>query len=263
MTSKQVLPLRTMALLLVLAAAICPRLKAAETKDTIDITLRSTSERPIRPNVGPSATEHSKLYVIGGIRAAYLMPTDTSTPLAIPVNEDELRGQFKSILAEYGFHEITWGKTADIVLNLIYGRSQMRNPYASKTIEVDAGTLGLRGVKVVSSSSDELLRERSDPGFYQRLQKADSEKLFMIITAWENPGFNPKARKEPVQLWQTVVYVDNPDANLNVLAGAMLAAAGNYFDRRMTEEETTVVRPVPNGQAVAGTPVEVEPRPDK
>ena len=43
----------------------------------------------------------------------------------------------------------------------------------------------------------------------------------------------------------------------------MLAAAGNYFDRRMTEEETTVVRPVPNGQAVAGTPVEVEPRPDK
>ncbi len=139
----------------------------------------------------------------------------------------------------------------------------MRNPYASRTVEVDAGTLGLRGVKVVSASSDELLRTRSDPGFYQKLQKADSEKLFLIITAWENPGFNPKAKKEPVQLWQTVVYVDDPDSNLNTLAGEMLAAAGNYFDRRMDQEEITLVRPVPTGQVVAGTPVEIEPNPGK
>jgi hypothetical protein len=192
------------------------------------------------------------------------MPHDTSRPLAIPVNEDNLRAQLKNVLSAHGFHEITWGKTADIILTVIYGRNQLRNPYADRTIEVDGGAIGLPGAKVVdsTSSSDQIGREKSDPAYYRKLQTADAEKLFIIISAWQNPAFNPAEKEKPILLWRTTVFIDDPDRDLNAISDKMLAAAGTYFDREIEKEEVSVMSNVVNGKVEVGAPTEVaEPKP--
>jgi hypothetical protein len=250
---------RSLALLLLGSLLACPQARAAtDTGDAFDITVRSSVERPYSLFGKKPAVEHSKLYVIGGIKAAYLMPHDTSQPLAVPVDEDELRAELKAVLSAHGFHEITWGKTADIVLTIIYGRNQLVNPYADKTVEVDGGAIGLPGARVVSANSDQIQREKADPEFYEKMQKANNEKLFIAITAWKNPGFNPK--EKPVQLWRTVVFVDDPDRNLNTIADKMLAAAGTYFDHAIDKEEISVLSTALTGNVEVGTPVEVEPK---
>lgn len=238
---------------------IFPQARAAGAGDAFPITVRATFDQPFTVFGKKPLSQHSKLYAIGGISAAWLMPHDTSTPLTIPVDEDELRVLFKNVLSAQGFHEITWGKTADIILTVIYGRNQMRNPYTDKTVEVDGSAMGMHGVKVVSSESDELLRERSDPGYREKMEKADAEKLFIIVNAWENPGFNPKEKKDPVLLWRTVIYVDNPEWDLNAVAGKMLAAGATHFDRPMAQEEVVISSAVAEGTVNVGTPTVVEP----
>jgi hypothetical protein len=246
------------------ASLLIARAAAAEADDAFEITLRSSVERPFTLFGKKPAAGHSKLYAIGGIRAAYLMPHDTSRPLAIPVNEDNLRAQLKNVLSAHGFHEITWGKTADIILTVIYGRNQLRNPYADRTIEVDGGAIGLPGAKVVdsTSSSDQIGREKSDPAYYRKLQTADAEKLFIIISAWQNPAFNPAEKEKPILLWRTTVFIDDPDRDLNAISDKMLAAAGTYFDREIEKEEVSVMSNVVNGKVEVGAPTEVaEPKP--
>jgi len=228
---------RLLASLLAIGSLLTPRAAADDSESEFLIKVRASVDQPFTVFGRSPAPDHSKLYALAGIKAASTVETDTSSPLVIPVDEDALRAELKSVLSANGFRETAWGKAPDIVITVIYGRSQMRNPYADQSTEIAGNGMGFDS-KVMSSTPEEMLRERQSPGYYERLQNADGEKLFMIITAWKYPGFNPT--EKPKLEWRTTVFLDDPDRDLNLVAGKMLAAAGKYFDRKIEREEVAI-----------------------
>ena len=109
---------------------------------------------------------------------------------------------------------------------------------------------------VTGASPMQLFDERSH-GYEAKLQKAGYEKLFIRITAWEYPN---GAKYRPHMLWKTIMVVDDPDhRDLNMVAAAMLAAGGPFFDKVSREHEVEVHKPLPDGRVKVGEPVVREP----
>jgi hypothetical protein len=226
--------------------------KAADDEDAFEINVRTTVDQPFTLFGKKPAPVHGKLYAIAGVKAASNVPGDTSIPLAIPVDEEELLRQLRAVLNLHGYHEAGFGVAPEIVLTVFYGRSQLSNPYTDKSIQISGD-----GVPVVTASADQMQRERSTPGYAEKVQAANGEKLFIIINAWEFPGFNPKQKRK--LLWRTIVNVDDPDQDLNPIAGKMLAVAGLYFDREINKEEISVLSTAPEGKVTIGPSVDVGP----
>ena len=244
-------PVRLWSLVALLAcgAQLCPRLAAANDEEAFKINIRTSVDRPYTMFSKKPFKEHSKLYSLAWIRQA----KSTGPAFVEPVDEVDLLQHLHDVLTARGFHEPASGKVPDIVLTVIYGRSRLRNPYEDKTLDI-GDSQGMDNA--VIGDANLLMNERT-PGRHEKSVASGEEKIFIAITAWEFPGFSPTDK--PKQLWRTIINVDDPDQDLNLVAGKMLAAGSAYFDREINEEEVTVMSNVPDGHVIVGTATKVPP----
>jgi hypothetical protein len=238
-------------------ALLASRAPAAGDNDTFKVNIRTEVDREWTLFSKKPAVVHSKLYSLAWIKR----PKRTAAgDLANPVDETALLQQLHDVLAARGFHEPEAGKVPDVVLTVLYGRSKLKNPYDDGAIAIADAGLGGGGTgqnisgggenygsnssgstagasEEVTGGIDLMMAERT-PGFKEKKMAADEEKVFISITAWEFPGFMPKAK--PKMLWRATMNVDDPTLDLNVVGGKMLALGAPYFDREIKDKEITV-----------------------
>ena len=169
---------------------------------------------------------HSKVYGVLAVAEVkqeqkLVRPVDANAMLAILTRE----------LSANGFKQCAKGSKPDILLTVSYGRGYVRNPYDRDLGAVQKGVGGIPEMTVVGDGAQ--LFDEMQAGYMAKQQKAQYEKLFIRVTAWEYPT-DPKSK--PKMLWHTMVLVDDPDhRDLNRVAAEMLANAGHYFDKEIKE----------------------------
>ena len=223
--------------------------KKNRTEITLDIDVRTSVDRPFKGLSKAPRQEHSKIYGIASV-------TDASGAgsLIRKVKEGEVLKHLREELTRRGFHEITAGEEPGIVLTVFYGRGFLRNPYLNDVMYNE--TTDPPTATILGGMPTQLLRQK-EFGFEERLQKANFEKLFIRVTAWEyhEPGARtPKGKKiKPRELWKTDMIVDDPaNRDLNLFIKEMFAAGGPWFDREMDKEEVTVSTDIPEGKVILG-----------
>jgi hypothetical protein len=220
----------------------------------------------------PGAGGHSRVY---GILSVEEVKSDLR--LVKPVNEVAIMELLSEELNKNGFQLYAPGQKPEIVLTVSYGRGMLQNPYMRGSAGIsgaasvplggppDAGAGGQTTADGVQTSTIEgafatqLLDEKGH-GFEAKLQKAQTEKLYLRVTAWDYPK-GPKAK--PKMLWKTLMVVDDPDhRDLNKIAAKMLEAGAPFFDKEIREREAEVYKPLPDGRVNVGAP-EVVPAKSK
>jgi hypothetical protein len=250
----------------------------------LEVGVRSSVQEGL-PRWNKEKTEaeggHSMIYQILAIKRV-----DNESHLVRPVNEKRVVSLLMDTLDANGFREFMPGEMPGILITASYGRGEMSNPYIRDTGEVGGQSLpssssrpaqqkdgqdasaggmsqmtsspgtvvnGPPGVTITGAQPLQLFDEKAN-GYEQKLQKAQFEKLFIRVTAWDYP-VGPKAK--PRMLWKTIMVVDDPDhRDLNVVAAAMLAAGGPWFDKLHRDPEVEVHKPLPDGRVNVG-PLEV------
>ena len=216
----------------------------------LDIGVRSSVDKPFGGFRHKPAPKHGKIYLIAVVDRA-----PSAEKLVRPVDERGMLQALRQELASHGYREITKDQTPEIVLTVVYGRGWLRNPYLA-----DAMVNELAGdppvATILGGIPTQLIKER-EAGFEAKLQKAQFEKLFIRVTAWQYPS---APKEKPKDLWKTTMIVDDPDnRDLNQVYQAMLAAGAPYFDQEIKDEEVEIRKPVPEGKVKVGTPEVVKP----
>jgi hypothetical protein len=196
---------------------------------------------------------HGKLYLLASVKEVTVLDK-----LVQPVNRGALAAQLRRELSTHGFREITAGELPEIVLTVTFGRGYLHNPHLEDATE-DVSPEGQPRVTI--NSAKQAMRQRM-PGFEAKMQKAQQEKLYIAVTAWQYPAAKDQ---KPNLLWRTVMVTDNPDGrDLNLAMPALLAAGAGYFDRNVPDDEVTVHATMPTGTIRLG-PLNVieEARPGK
>ena len=248
--------LRPLVLSLACVFLLASRVGAAEDKDSFKVNIRTEVEREWTLFSKKPAVVHSKVYSLAWMRNAKIV---SQLDLISPVDVNALLREVHDVLASRGFHQPEPGKVPDVLLTILFGRSTLRNPYDDGAMPVaDAGlgngTLGATGpsgggrgetTSSASAGSTEQVVGGMDlamairtPGYMEKKMAAEGEKVFISVTAWEFPGFASKGK--PKMLWRTTMVVDDPGMDLNEIGGKMLALGAPYFDREISEKETTV-----------------------
>ena len=241
---------------LFLTAGLCLGLAAARAQE-MDIGIRSSIDDKVFGKSGANPV-HGKIY---GMLPPQLVTSDSK--LVIPADGNLIAALVARELDNNGFQRVAKGQRPQIVISMHYGRGWLRNPYlAGAGPETPGGFSAVGGIDAptvsITGMGEQLFKEMGT-GFEQKLQKAQYEKLFIRVTAWEFPT-DPKAK--PKMLWHTMVLVDDPDhRDLNRVAAEMLANAGHYFDKEIKEEEVDIYKPVPEGRVYVGKPEVVETPP--
>jgi hypothetical protein len=240
----------------------------------VDIGVRSTVVD--KPLLGPfeksdlkPASEHGKIYGI-----LWVKPIPTDQKLVRPVNEAALLQLLSYELNTHGYRLYAPGQDPQIVLTVFYGRGRMNNPYmkdAGRESPAGAGAAGMGSTGgdggggapadaptyTITGIPTQGMKEKGN-GFEAKSQKAQYEKIFIRVTAYQYPA-DPKAKAK--QLWNTTMVADDPDhRDLNEIAQKMLEAGAPYFDKEIKEEEVDVYQPLPDGHVKVGTPEVVEPK---
>jgi hypothetical protein len=229
---------------LLLTAASLPA-GAADASPLVGIDVRSSVDERWSGvhKLGPIA--HGKVYGIASISE-----TPSADKLARPVDVARLARQLRTELSARGFVEIAAGQKPDVVLTVHYGRGFLRNPYTDGMMLAETS----EGVQTATITMPDQVFRQLEAGFESKLQAAQTEKLFIRVTAWKFPE---AAGEKPAQLWQTTMLVDDPaNRDLNELSKEMLAAGADYFDRTMKREQVTVIPAERKGQVKLG-PLEI------
>lgn len=196
----------------------------------LQVTVRSFVERPRSLFGKKPPRQHGKLYKITAIKLS--RAADEANAGVSAVDEAQLQAQLRAELAARGFHEAA-NDVPDIMLMVFYGRGDMREVYADKSMDAADGS-----------------GAPSPPGQPGKALPSTDEKLFVVVNAWDFPGFDPHAKRK--LLWRTTVSADASDRNLNQVAAGMFAAAGPYFDRETPEQDVTVASNVPENKTSVG-----------
>ena len=212
------------------------------------ITVRSFVERNYTRFSKEAYREHGRTYAVISFDQV-----KSDSPLARAVNQGSLYREFQKALATHGFHEPAPGAKPAILLTVLYGRGWLHNPYLDKEVETASADFG---VPTYTASVEQLIRERTTPGYADKTISANAEKLFIAVIAWQFPA-NPKDK--PQKIWRTVMIADDPDQDLNLISDKMLAAGAGYFDHPIEQEEVTISSKVADGHVEVGTPTVVEP----
>lgn len=178
-------------------------------------------------------------------------PIPSENKLNKPVDAQALLNQLLHELDVNGFKQVVKGQKPDILLTVSYGRAELSNPYIRDTGEVMFQVDGMRTQTITGAFSQQLIDEKT-PGYEAKLQKANFEKLFIRVTAWEYP---PTPTSKAKMLWKTVIVADDPDhRDLNVIAQRMLAAGAPFFDKEIKDKEVDIYQKLPEGHVQVGTP---------
>jgi hypothetical protein len=192
------------------------------------------------------AEAHGKLYLLAAVKEV-----PSAEKILRPLDKAALVAQLRQELAGQGFREITATEKPEVVLTVTYGRGFLRNPYLSGA-QVDELTPGGPPTSTIVTAK-QAARQR-EAGYEAKVQKAQQEKLYIAVTAWQYP--ETKGEK-PHQFWRTVMVVDNPDGrDLNQAMPAMLAAGVRYFDQDIKDDQVTINSTMPVG-TVKLAPLEV------
>ena len=189
---------------------------------------------------GPEA--HGKIYALVSLKE-----TKTQDPLLKPVDEHELLRLLRAELGANGYREIAPGENPDVVLTVTYGRGFLHNPHVERGTITDEQ--GADGPTVSITSASQALKRR-EPGFEEKMQRAQAEKLSITVSAWRLPA----ARGEKPHLyWRTSMVTDNPAGrDLNLAMPALLKAGAKYIDRETKEGEVTIKTTMPTGTVKLG-----------
>lgn len=217
----------------------------------MDIDVRSAVDRPFQGVRKAPRKDHGRLYAIAAITLA-----PSAVKLVRPVDENQMLQLLGQELARRGFQQIKPDEQPEIVLTVTYGRGWLKNPYMSHMTEMPNSEVGSGNVVSISGASPHFLRSK-EFRYEDRLQKANYEKLFIRVTAWDYPESGKKAsakgakRPKPRELWKTDMIVDDPDhRDLNLFIKEMFAAGGAWFDREIEKEEITVSTGIPEGRVI-------------
>ena len=231
-------------------AGLAP-LARAQFYDGLDIGVRSeVVDKPFGKSDPKARPVHGKVYAIFAVQMI-----QSQDKLVKPVDANRLAGLVVSELDKRGYVRMLKGQKPDVLIQVLYGRGWLRNPYlAGSGPETPGGASSVGGLDqpsvTITGIPSQLFKEKST-GFEAKLQKAQYEKLCIRITAWQYPT---EAKAKPRQLWNTTMIVDDPDhRDLNTIAAEMLAAGGPYFDKEIKEEEVDVTS-TPDGRVNVGTP---------
>jgi len=244
--------LRVLAVFLIGALGLAVTARAsAEPGDAgadFPITVRSFVERNYTRFSKEPYREHGRTYAVISFDQV-----KSDSPLARAVNQVALYREFQKALATHGFHEPAPGAQPAVLLTVLYGRGWLHNPYLDQEVETASSDFG---VPTYTASVEQLIRERSTPGYADKTISANAEKLFIAVIAWKFPA-SPKDK--PQKIWRTVMIADDPDQDLNLIADKLLAAGAGYFDHPIEQEEVTISSRVATGHVEVGTPTVVDP----
>jgi hypothetical protein len=212
----------------------------------LEIDVRSTVDPRWQGVHKLGAAAHGKLYLLAAVKEV-----PSVEKIFRPVDQAALVAQLRQELAAQGFREINATQKPEVVLTVTYGRGFLRNPYLDGA-QVDELTPGGPPTSTIVMAK-QAARQR-EAGFEAKVQKAQMEKLYIAVTAWQYP--DTKGEK-PHQFWRTVMVVDNPDGrDLNLAMPAMLAAGVRYFDQDIKDDQVTINSTMPAG-TVKLAPLEV------
>ena len=190
------------------------------------IQVRSDVDQPFEGLGKADIVEHGKVYALVSIEQV-----PSLEKLVKPVDEAELLKVMHAELAKRGFTRTTPELKPEIAITVNYGRGWLHNPYMD-----DMGLVALPSY---------------EPRFEEKLQFANFEKLYIHIKAWEYPQGPQPPDYKPKLLWKTTVLTDSPeDRDFNQFIPKMLAAAGDYFDRKMERIEAEVLEDMPEGRVI-------------
>ena len=253
---------------LILAATILIALSPPARAQDVDIGVRSkVMDKDLQwghKTDSPEEGGHSKTFAILAVDEV-----QAAERLVKPVDKENILRQLVEQLLANGFKTYTKGTKPDILLAVSYGRGEMHNPYHRGQGEIggmgfpagpknpagggyDATTVTLSGAIQIGQS----VFDSKTPGFEAGLQKANFEKLFIRVTAFEYPK-DPKTK--PKMLWKTIIVADDPDhRDLNLIAAEMLKLGAPYFDKDLKKPEVQFFNGVPQGQVHVGMPEVVQ-----
>lgn len=218
-------------------------LRSAGDDSFLQIQVRAEVERRFTLFGRKPATDAGNAYFIASLQQA-----DSLGDLVVPVDEDKLRRKLIAALASAGFDEATPDETPALALTVLYGRGWLRNPYR-KGAHMDSST----GVPTVTYTGlpTHLVRQKTHR-HEEREQSAESEKLFIRVTAWANPDTQARSasakKPKPRELWQTTLITDDPEhRDLNQFVDKLLAAGVSFFGQETKNEEEVIHTTLPEG----------------
>ena len=241
-------PMQHQPLRLAFASALCCVAAAvpAATRPTdegvpLNIDVRSTVDAKWEGFRKLATVAHGKLYLLAAVTEV-----PSAEKMIKPVDKGALAVHLRQEMSRHGFREITADQIPEVVLTVTYGRGYLRNPYLADAM-LDDATTGVPTATITSPKQGMRMREFDAEG---KLQKAQFEKLYVAVTAWQYPA---KPGDKPSQLWRTVMVTDNPDGrDLNLALPALFAAGVGWFDRDIKEGEVTVKSTMPTGTVKLG-----------
>jgi len=208
----------------------------------------------------PGAAEYGRIYGVLSVQ-----PIKSDDRLVKPMDERALTTYLLHELDANGFREFKPGQQPDILLTVSYGRGTLHNPYIRDAGEMPAGTVqhppagpGLDDTPTVSITGAFPLQltDEKTPGYQEKLQRAQYEKLYIRVTAWNYPA-SPKDKSKI--LCKTIMVFDDPDhRDLNAVAAKMLEAGAPYFGKKIKDPEVEVHQPLPEVQINVGAPKVIE-----
>lgn len=230
---------------------------------TLDIGVRAVIDQPKwkRPKPGSmeaaAAEKKNRVFILAPPQQ---LPAERK--LVRPVDTQPLIEHLWHELLAHGFQPAAPGQTPEIIITMHYGRGYLRNPYFdSYASAVDEST----SIPTVTISMPPI--SSREFGMEEKTQRAQYEKLVLMVAAWEwfpqDTGKKHKAKR----LWRTVMAVDDPDhRDLNQVAAQLLKSGAGYFNSEVKNEEEIKV-PLREGRVEVGEPTVVEndaaPKDDK
>ena len=239
---------RTLLCLLLTGTIVTPMVNAREPAEPseplpLNIQVRAEVDRPFTRWGREAVKEHSKVYDI-----AVIEETQGDLPLVRPIDKTVVLTHLQKELAKRGFRPVAPGEAPGIILTVHCGRGHLRNPYLKGVTmdeTTDPPTASIVGLQTHLINSRKAFHE-------QRLQEAQSEKLFIRVTAWANPDTLPEPkpgkRKKPKLLWKTTMVTDDPaNRDLNLFVEKLLAAGSEFFDSYVEDPEVLIQTDLPEG----------------
>ena len=238
--------------LLVVMLFFSPGVRAQENTTALDISVRSgidVDEHHKRKHdlaYARDISQHQNIYLLASV-----MPHPSVGPLIREVNAIAIAKELNRQLEAHGFKHVQPDQKPQIVITVEYGRGWLPNPYSDD----DAGKVHNNLTNSDKFNPWPVKEIFFSIGDEMKRQRADLEKLIIQIRGWR---YTPDPNAEPVLLWMTTMYVDDPDhRDLNEIYPKLLAAGAPHFDQPVDHDHEVVIHDkVPEGHVQVG-PLEV------
>lgn len=231
---------------------------------SLDLNVRSEVE----PQASQALGAHPSFIMAPAVEVA------SGEKLVRPVAEATLMDVYRLLqekLVAQGYVGVQDKTRPKVLVTIQYGRGHLPNPYTKGMtisggdpvdgvpVGVDKGPTAGAGKMTGETGPTVILRgpmdylRRHETDFQGKMQSAEQEKLFFIITAWDFASMRKGEKR--VRYWSTTILTDDPDhRDLNRIYAEMITAGAEYFNRKMNREEVELTATVKEGRVEVGTP---------